>query len=137
MEQYLETIHRIEREGGTASVSDIAEVMGVKAPSVTYVMQKLSQPEYGLVNYEKYNRAVSLTEKGRSIAMRLENIHSTLRWFFEMIGLDPQIADTDACEIEHFMHPETVAKLLEFVEWVRDEPEAGEMLLSFREAKYG
>ncbi|MFW9918158.1 MAG: metal-dependent transcriptional regulator [Candidatus Thorarchaeota archaeon] len=135
MEQYLETIYKLAVEGHGTSVSDIAEARGVKAPSVTYVLRKLSRPEYGLVNYEKYNREVSLTEKGRTIAEKLEKTHATLQWFFESIGVDHQLADEDACEIEHIVRPETVKMLLEFVDWVKNDSKAAELLSRFRSGR--
>jgi DtxR family Mn-dependent transcriptional regulator len=132
MEQYLETIYEIEAGGKVASVTDIAEARGVKSPSVTYVLRKLSQPELKLVNYERYNREVSLTKKGRKIAERLERTHQTLKWFFEMIGLESEVANDDACEIEHIVRPETVDKLTDFVKWVQSTPEAAKLLSEFQ-----
>ena len=132
MEQYLETIYEIEASGKVASVTDIAVARGVKSPSVTYVLRKLSQPELKLVNYEKYNREVSLTKKGRKIAERLERTHQTLKWFFEMIGLESEVANDDACEIEHIVRPETVDKLTDFVEWVQSTPKAAKLLSEFQ-----
>jgi len=130
MEQYLETIYEIEKRGNVASVTDIANARGVKSPSVTYVLKKLS--EMKLVNRERYNREISLTKKGRSIAERLERTHQTLRWFFEMIGIDSEIANDDACEIEHIVRPETVDKLIDFVEWVQITPKAAKFLSEFQ-----
>ncbi|MDF1538677.1 MAG: metal-dependent transcriptional regulator [Candidatus Thorarchaeota archaeon] len=135
MEQYLETIYELEKEGKTASVSDIAEAHGVKLPSVTYVLRKLSHSDLDLVNYERYTREVSLTKKGKEIAVRLEKTHEALRWFFEMIGLNPKIANTDACELEHLVHPQTVDKLTSFVEWVKNDETATDWLARFRARK--
>jgi DtxR family Mn-dependent transcriptional regulator len=133
MEQYLEVIYEIEAAGKVANVTEIAEARGVKSPSVTYILRKMSQPEFKLVNYERYNREVSLTKKGRKIAERLDRTHQTLRWFFEMIGLEPEIANDDACELEHFVRPETVDKLTAFVEWMQKTPNAAKVLTEFQE----
>jgi len=135
MQQYLEIIYEIESQGIVASVSDIADARGVKAPSVTYVLKKLSEPEFGLINYEKYNREVSLTKKGRTIAEKLEKTHETLRWFFEIIGLDSKVADEDACEMEHIVRPETIETLTEFVAWIKDDSKASKLIERFREGK--
>ena len=132
MEQYLETIHEIEKEGRPASVSEIAEAHGVKLPSVTYVLRKLSQSELDLVNYERYTREVSLTKKGKKIAERVEKTHEALRWFFEMIGINPKIANEDACELEHLVHPQTVDRLTGFVEWLKSDETATEWLTKLR-----
>jgi DtxR family Mn-dependent transcriptional regulator len=130
MEQYLESIYELQQEHGSASVTDIAEMRGVKAPSVTYVLQRLKK--IGLVNYERY-RSVSLTPKGEEIAEELDRAHKTLKWFFCMIGIDETIADDDACEFEHIANPETVEKLTQFVEWVKSAPKSPKWLEHFKE----
>lgn len=130
MEQYLETIYDLQKKDGFATVTDIADAREVKAPSVTYVLQKLG--DAGLVNYEKY-RSVTLTPDGMEIAERLERIHETLKWFLELIGVDEETADEDACEIEHIVRPETVEKLTQFVQWVQGAPKSPKWLSHFRE----
>ncbi|MFW9861628.1 MAG: metal-dependent transcriptional regulator [Candidatus Thorarchaeota archaeon] len=130
MEQYLESIYELQQKHGSASVTDIAEMRGVKAPSVTYVLQKLKK--IGLVNYERY-RSVSLTTKGKEIAEHLDRAHKTIKWFFCMIGIDEEIADDDACEFEHIANPETVEKLTQFVEWVKGAPKSPRWLEHFKE----
>ena len=130
MEQYIEVIYDLQNEWGAASVTDIAKARGVRSPSVTYVVQKLK--EEGLVNYEKY-RSITLTQDGVEIAKALESRHTTLKWFFCMLGIDEAIADHDACEIEHIADSETIARLTEFVEFVKNAPSDPTWLKHFRE----
>jgi DtxR family Mn-dependent transcriptional regulator len=130
MEQYIETIYELQQEWGAASVTDIASSRGVKSPSVTYVLRKLKR--LGLVNYKKY-RSVSLTSNGLEIAKNLERTHNTLRWFLEMIGVDSEVANRDACELEHIARPETVERLTQFVDWVKDAPKIPSWLEHYRE----
>ncbi len=125
----METIYELQERSGSASVTDIAEAKGVKAPSVTYVLRKLRK--LGLVNYTKY-RSASLTPEGIRIAKRLEKAHRTLKWFFCLLGIEEDIADADACDFEHTAHPETVEKLTEFVEWVKSAPKDPLWLEQFR-----
>lgn len=129
MEQYLETIYELEEKHGSASVTDIADVRGVKAPSVTYVLRKLKK--LGLINYKKYY-SVSLTTEGRAVAERLEKTHQALKWFFCLIGVDEEIAEADACDFEHTAHPETIEKLAEFADWVKAAPKGPKWLKHFR-----
>lgn len=131
MEQYLETIYELQEKWGAASVTDIAQIRKVKSPSVTYVLQKLK--ELGLVNYKKY-RSVTLTPKGRKIAKKLEKTHETLRWFLVMIGVKEEIADEDACELEHVVRPETAEKLRRFVDWIKNNPEESKWFEKFKKA---
>jgi Mn-dependent DtxR family transcriptional regulator len=35
--------------------------------------------------------------------------------FLLLIGVDEEIALTDACEIEHIVHPKTIEKLTEYL----------------------
>ena len=119
LEHYIETIHDLQKEWGAASVTDIAEKRGVKSPSVTYVLQKLKA--LGLVRYKKY-RSVTLTPAGLKIAKKFEKTRSTLTWFLTLVGVSEEVAIVDACELEHHIHPETMARLTEFTEWVKGAP---------------
>ncbi len=112
MEMYVKTIHRLEMKNGSASVSDIAQAMEVKAPSVTVALKKLS--ELNMVDYERY-RTVNLTKKGRKVAMELEKTYRVLKEFFMLLGIDEETAEMDACKIEHMIHTETFERILDFV----------------------
>jgi len=130
MERYIEAIYALQNEGGSASITDIAKVQKVKAPSVTYIVRRLR--DLGLVNYKRYG-SVTLTSKGLKLAEELERTHGALKWFFMLIGVDEKIADSDACELEHFVAPLTVEKLTEFAEWVKGAPKDPTWIQHFRE----
>ncbi|MCP2599248.1 metal-dependent transcriptional regulator, partial [Candidatus Aminicenantes bacterium AC-335-B20] len=34
------------------------------------------------------------------------------------LGIDPSIAEKDACRIEHFLTPETMERILKFIEFI-------------------
>ncbi len=112
MEMYVKTIHRLEVKKGSASVSEIAQAMEVKAPSVTVALRKLS--DLKMVDYERY-KTVNLTKKGRRVALELEKTYHVLKQFFMLLGIDEEIAEMDACKIEHMIHTETFERILDFV----------------------
>ena len=112
LEMYVKTIHELEDEFGAAAPSDIAEKLAVKAPSVTSALQKLDS--LGMAEYQRYQH-VKLTDKGRMVAEMLDRRHRTLRDFLILIGVDEEIAMSDACEIEHIVHKETIDKLALFL----------------------
>ena len=112
LEMYVKTIYELEEEYGSAAASDIAEKLEVKAPSVTSALQKLDA--LGMAEYHRYQH-VNLTEKGRKVAVKLDRRHRTLRDFLILIGVNEQIAFSDACEIEHIVHKETIDKLAQFL----------------------
>jgi len=112
LEMYVKTVHELEEEFGSAAPSDIAERLAVKAPSVTSALQKLDA--LGMAEYQRYQH-VKLTEKGRKIAKVLDKRHRTIRDFLLLIGVDEEIAMSDACEIEHIVHKETIDKIAQFM----------------------
>jgi len=112
LEMYVKTIHELEDEFGSAAPSDIAEKLEVKAPSVTSALQKLDS--IGMAEYQRYQH-VKLTEKGREVAKMLYHRHSTIRDFLLFLGVEEEIALSDACTIEHVVHKETIEKLAHFL----------------------
>ncbi|RLI57716.1 MAG: metal-dependent transcriptional regulator [Candidatus Thorarchaeota archaeon] len=116
LQEYIKVIHTLQEEHGSAAASDIAEQLGVRAPSVTSALRKLASQ--GMVKYQKYQEA-KLTKKGREVAIRLDRRHKTLMDFLLLIGVDECVAKTDACEIEHIIHPETIEKLAQYLESIQ------------------
>ncbi|MBW1644796.1 MAG: metal-dependent transcriptional regulator [Deltaproteobacteria bacterium] len=124
MEDYLEAIMILQRDRKVARVRDIAKLLQVKMPSVTGAVKNLA--EKGLVNYERYS-FVTLTDKGVKIAGEIINRHRIIYEFLNgILGVSPEIAELDACRIEHVISPQTVAKLKTFVAAGKVSQEPGE-----------
>ena len=119
-EDYLEAILHIVRKKGYARVGDIAKHLGCSAATVTEMFGRLG--ERGLVNYEKYG-GVTLTEEGEQIGKEVDRRHNLIKTFFKLLGVPDEIADEDACEVEHSLHPETLERLQRFMDTVRENPE--------------
>jgi Mn-dependent DtxR family transcriptional regulator len=113
LEMYIKVAFELQDELGTATVSDMAERLSVKAPSVTAALQKLDS--MGMVEYRKYQN-VRLTTKGITVAKKLNQRNKTLLDFLLMIGVDEDIAMSDACEIEHVVNPITIKRLEKYLE---------------------
>ena len=113
MENYLEAVYELSGEGAGARVSDIAERLGVTKPSTNSAMATLS--EKGLITNEKYGE-IFLTQAGRKLAEFTANKHHTIRRFFtEVLKLDFETADTDACAIEHVISNHAIEAMQEFM----------------------
>jgi len=112
IEEYLEVLDDIIEIKGYAKVKDIAANLSISPPSVTEMLQKLD--EKGFINYEKYS-GVTLTNKGKELASKLRKKHKTLKQFFEFIGVPQDIADEDACRIEHVINKITLNQLSRFL----------------------
>jgi Mn-dependent DtxR family transcriptional regulator len=111
MEDYLEVIYELIKKKGYATQTDISESLNVRLPSVTKMLQRLDESKY--LKYEKY-RGINLTEEGIEVAENIHEKHGLLSEFFEMIGVDEDVANIDAEGIEHHLHPQTLKKLREF-----------------------
>ena len=95
-EDYLEALDTVIDKKGFAKVKDISQILGVGAPSVSEMFQKLSKAGY--INYEKYD-GVTLTKKGKIIAKKTRKKHKTLKEFLIILGINEKTADADACRI--------------------------------------
>src|ERR687891_1712511 len=116
MEDYLEVIYELIQEKGYATTVDISSYLNVSSPSVTKMLQKLDESRY--LDYEKY-RGIRLTQEGSIIAKNMRQRHSLLVEFLKMIGVNEGTANKDAEGIEHYLHPETLEKLEEFVKAIK------------------
>jgi DtxR family transcriptional regulator, Mn-dependent transcriptional regulator len=124
MQDYLEAILAIQEKYQVARVKDIAEKLDVLRGSVTGALKNLS--EKGLINYEPYS-FITLTEKGKIIAMEITRRHRVIRDFLQCILLmEPDAADQNACRMEHSMDHEAVDRLVAFIEYIYKCPRAGE-----------
>lgn len=105
-EDYVELIAELIEAQGEARPVDIAERLGVKAPTVTKNVSRLKAA--GLVHREKY-RSVFLTEKGQSLADACRRRHRIVVSFLESLGINQSTAERDAEGIEHHVSDETLA----------------------------
>lgn len=101
-QRYLDAIHLIAKtkKAGWVSNQDIADYLNVKPSSVTSMLRQLK--EAALLSWEPRG-GIRLTQKGKQVAKRLEEIHSILIEFFSNILRisDKTVIEQLAEEIEH------------------------------------
>ncbi len=113
MENYLEAIYELGKQGEGARVSDIAERLGVSKASTNSAMSTLS--EKGLITNERY-KLVYLTPTGREIAEFTARKHHLIYQFLTtVLHVDAEIADEDACLIEHVISNTSVTAMQDFL----------------------
>lgn len=130
IEEYLETIYVLQKSEGRAQTGKIASVMNVKPPSVTQILRKLE--DRGLVNRGRYY-GTTLTNNGRETAKALMKRHKIIADFLEILGVKRELAEVDACQIEHHVNPETMEKLKKFVDFVHKAPRDPKWIQHFKE----
>jgi DtxR family Mn-dependent transcriptional regulator len=116
IEDYVELIYILEKKKKKVHTNDVANIFNISPASVTEIFQKLSDEDY--IVYEKYS-GVRLTTKGKKIAVETKRKHDTLKSFLMILGVSEDIADEDACKIEHITNPETMKRFTKFVEFVQ------------------
>ncbi len=113
LENYLEVIYEIADTDGKVRVTDLAQKMGVSKPSVNKAISNLK--DLGLILHEKYG-SLELTEKGEVIAKDITNRHGIIKSFLrDVLNVSEEIADTEACSIEHCLSEDTIIKLEKFL----------------------
>jgi DtxR family Mn-dependent transcriptional regulator len=128
MEDYLEAIWLIRTEKRVPRVKDVAKYLGVKTSSVVNAIKVLSEKQ--LVQQEPYGY-IELTQRGILMAREVYERHKTLyKFFHEILGVDPEVAEKDACEIEHHIHRKTLDRIVQFIKFVDTCPEGEPLWLS-------
>ncbi len=124
MENYLEAILNLEKTQKVARVKDIADKLSLQRGSVSGALKTLE--EKGLINYEPYS-FITLTPAGKKIAEEITHRHVVLKDFLlNVLQIEPLIADTTACRMEHVIDKTTVDRLVCFIEYIHECPRAGD-----------
>ena len=116
IEDYVELVYDLQKGKKRVHTNDIASSLNINPASVTEIFQKLSAEGY--VSYKKYS-GIKLTDKGKNIALKIKKKHNTLKEFLILLGIDNKIAENDACEMEHILHPRTMDTIIKFVEVIK------------------
>lgn len=109
--RYLEAVYYMAHEGEVARPSKLAEWLGVQAPTVTGVVQRMRDRGYLSIGED---RSLSLTEAGESLASEIVRRHRVVeRWLADQMGMDWAAADLEAGRIAHFFSADLVGRLFE------------------------
>ena len=129
-EEYLEAMYILVKNKGVIRVKDLSRILNVKPASVVEYPDKLASK--GLVRYEKYG-SITLTKEGLEIAEEIYRRHVALKEFLTLIlGVPKDIAEKDACYIEHGIHDETLDRLVKLVEYFKKEQKIMNMIKEWK-----
>lgn len=134
MEDYLEAIYCIGQGQRIVRVKNIASRIGVKMPTVTSMLKSLNQK--GFIEYEKHEY-LELTAKGEEVGKEINRRHQALLTFLiNILGIDPVVANDEACRIEHGISAETMNRLKHFIDFIERQaqthPDLLQSLAEFR-----
>lgn len=113
-ENYLETILVLHNRQGYVRSIDIANELEFTKPSISRAMGILKNEGY--ITVEPSGNIV-LTEKGYAKASAVFERHRLITQFLEItLGLEHDLAEQDACRIEHIIAEETFLRLKRYVQ---------------------
>lgn len=116
-QDYIEVMYALQREYGRIRIKDIAERLNVKPSSVIEYLRRLM--DMGYVIYKPGTR-IRLTEKGKKVGEAIYQKHLVIKEFLILLGVPEDIAETDACYIEHGIHKITLEKITNFIKKCRE-----------------
>lgn len=111
-EMYLESILMLSKEKANVKSIDIARFMNFSKPTVSIAVKKLKTDNLITVDDHGF---IKLTKKGLKIAESILEKHEIITELLIKIGVDKDIAENDACKIEHTISDETFEKLKNIV----------------------
>jgi len=98
---YLKAIYHLTQQEETTNTVVLSEVLNVKPPSVTSMLNKLLNQEPALVEYQKW-RGVKLTDSGSRLAIQLLRRHRLIEQFLvETLNYTWEEVHEEAEELEH------------------------------------
>ena len=108
IEDYLESILVIQQRNGHCRSIDVANRLGYTKASVSVAVANLTR--MGYVS-RKPDGSLALTERGMAYATSVLDKHMLLCEVLTLIGVPEEIADADACKIEHDISQETFDRI--------------------------
>lgn len=111
VEDYLEAILVLSKQLEYIRSVDVASFLGFSKASVSYAVKLLQEEGWITLSPKKH---LSLTEEGRKIAEGTYQRHVFFTEMLENIGVPKDIAEADACRIEHIISEETFQAIQAF-----------------------
>lgn len=111
-EDYLKLIHTLSQKGEVRG-ADLADELELTRPTVCVYLKRLMKN--GDIIMDSHH-CVSLTTQGLAVAESTLDKHGMLLELFQKLGVPDDIAQLDACAIEHSLSPETFIALQQLLQ---------------------
>ena len=113
IEDYLEAILMLHQKNGHCRSVDVANYLGFTKASVSVAVSNLTQRGY---LHKMAGGNLVLTPEGLAYADSVLGRHRLLTQALVRLGVPDEIAEADACKIEHDISDESFARLREWFE---------------------
>ena len=112
-ENYLETILVIGKRKPQVRSIDIAAELNFSKPSVSVAMKHLREANCIEVSSSGF---ITLTKEGLRIASSVYEKHKFISEWLISLGVSPDTASADACEMEHNISDESFQAMKKFIQ---------------------
>ena len=114
LEDYLELIHNKISQNKEIKAIDIAHEFNISRSSVSEALIRLADMDF--IIYEG-RRGIKITQKGIEQAKKTVKKHEILsRFFVEILDVNKNLANKNACKIEHVIDDELIEKMSLYLE---------------------
>ena len=112
-EMYLETILLLKQKSPNVRSVDVVGELNYAKSSVSRGMNLLVKNGY--ITMDRVTGVIEFTEKGREKAQNIYERHRVLTKALEKIGASAEMAEENACRIEHVISEEMFEIIKKFV----------------------
>lgn len=113
-EMYLETILLLRRTKASVRAVDVCDELGYVKSSVSRGVNLLKKKGY--ITVDAATGDIEFTDAGREKAENVYDRHQTLTKVLTKIGADAEMAEENACRIEHVVSDEMMEVFKKFAE---------------------
>lgn len=111
-EMYLETILLLKKNNASVRSIDIATELDYSRPSVSRAVNLLQNNGYIVI---ERNGEIRFTEAGEKKATEIYERHHIITDVLIRLGAEQEVAEDNACRIEHVITPELMQVLKEYL----------------------
>ena len=112
-QDYLEAIYVLIEKNGAVKSVDVSKYMNVTKQSVHRAIKNLKEKGFILVDEKGI---ITFSDSGLNVAKNIYEKHRVLATFFMSIGVDKEIAYSDACKIEHHLSDDSFSAIKRYVD---------------------
>ena len=112
-EMYLETVLKLYKRNGKVRAIDVAEELNYARSSVSRGINLLKKQGL-LISTE--NDFLKLTKKGYDTANKIFERHELITKVFTLLGASQELAEENACRVEHVISDEIFDLIKEFIQ---------------------
>jgi DtxR family transcriptional regulator, Mn-dependent transcriptional regulator len=132
---HLMAMHELLKKNGYVRGVDIANHLNISRSSVSITLKKLKARGYVV---EDANKFFQFTEHGKELINSVLSKRRIIQTFFKnVLNLSDDLAEEEACKVEHLLNRETGQKLMSFLGYyLSEDPSAAHFREDYRDFTY-